>query len=244
MNTNLNNLINNYVKASKENAEILNSRKAAQEKQHSMFEIKKSIRELDSITNSPAYKENAATLAKLSKAADLANLKIAIITDAISREMQAAFQIWAQANQGQPFWHKRTMKSLNDFMSAAAGYSVACYVRLSSVESYITINENAGELHIDYIGYAHSEWVGNGWREYVEYRPQMIIRNAIKAEEIDSAAAAVYNSIAEQAAAYAAADKAIREKYSETTEKYGCYDFMRSSAAAKIGKSLITTREN
>ena len=237
-------LIANRIKASKENAEILNSHKAAQEKQHSILEAKKSIRELDGIMKSAVYKENAETLAALSRAADLAALKIEILNDAISREMQVVFQAWAKDNQGKPFWHKRTMKSLNDFMSAAAGVAVDCYVRLSTVSAYIEIKENRPRLHIEYIGYTHSEWAGNGWREYVEYRPEMIIRNAIKADEIDSAAAAVYAGIAEQAAAQAAADKAIREKYNELTEKYGCYSYLRYSAAAKIEKSLITTRNN
>lgn len=244
MNNNLMDLIANRIKASKENAEILNSRKAAQEKQHSLLEAKKSIKELDGIMNSAAYKENAETLAALSKAADLAALKIEILNDAISREMQIVFQAWAKDNQGKPFWHKRTMKSLNDFMSAAAGVAVDCYVRLSTVSAYIEIKENCPRLHIEYIGYTHSEWAGNGWHEYVEYRPQMMIRNAIKAGEIDSAAAAVYAGIAEQAAAYAAADKAIRERYNEITEKYGCYSYLRYSAASKIEKSLITTRNN
>lgn len=244
MNNNLVDLIANRIKASEENAEILNSRKAAQEKQHSLLEAKKSIKELDGIMNGAAYKENAETLAVLSRAADLAALKIEILNDAISREMQRVFQEWAKDNQGKPFWHKRTMKSLNDYMTAAAGCPVACFARLSTVEAYISIIENAPRLHIDYVGYAHSEWEGNGWREYVEYRPEMIIRNAIKAGEIDNAAAAVYAGIAEQAAAYAAADKAIREKYNEITEKYGCYSYLRYSAASKIEKSLITTRNN
>lgn len=244
MNNNLMDLIAARIKASEENAEILNSRKAAQEKQHSMLETKKSIKELDGIMNSAAYKENAETLATLSKAADLAALKIEILNDAISREMQTVFQAWAENNQGKPFWHKRTMKSLNDFMAAAAGVAVACYVRLSTVSAYIEIKENCPRLHIDYIGYAYSEWAGNGWREFVEYRPQMIIRSAIKADEIDNAAAAVYAGIAEQAANYAAAEKAIRSKYNEITDKYGCYNYLRYSAASKVEKSLITTRNN
>lgn len=238
---NLMDLIANRIKASEENAEILNSRKAAQENQHKMLETKKSIKELGGIMNSAAYKENAETLAALSRAADLAALKIEILNDAISRKMQTVFQAWAKDNQGKPFWHKRTMKSLNDFMSAAAGVAVACYVRLSTVSAYIEIKENCPRLHIEYIGYTHSEWAGNGWREFVEYRPQMIIRPAIKADEIENAAAAVYAGIAEQSAIYAAADKAIREKYTEITEKYGCCDYLRFSAESKKTKSLITT---
>lgn len=241
MNNNLYDLINLRIAASQENAQILTARKTAQEKQGDYFKNGKSISAIDAAMKTAAYKENAETLNRLNKAADLAALKIEILTGAISREMQSLFQEWAQENQDKPFWYKRTMKSLNDFMTAAAGFPVACFVKLSTVDAYISIIDNAPRLHIDYIGYAHSEWAGNGWREFVEYRPNMVIRSAIKAAEIENAAAAVYAGIAEQSAIYAAADKAIREKYTEITEKYGCCDYLRFSAESKKNKSLITT---